>query len=570
MSVIHIGHIERNIVDRFSTSIDLSDVLTASPQQRDVTIRTRSLAAFVVAEIGGAEDAAAAAAVVDGSGDNGIDAVYYDSASRTCLLVQTKWIASGNGSVEVGDVLKFVQGIRDVLAQDFAKFNNKLTKHKDSLQKALFDSSARFSVVLAYTGEQDLSADARRPLDDLVAEMNSPTEMMGLRILGQAALHEVVAEGVSPSAVNLEIMLQDWGMLDKPCLAYYGKVAVEDIGTWSLKGTELTSKNLRQFRGLTDVNEGITRTLSTTPELFWYFNNGITVLCEELRKKPLGGSSNAMGSFDCTGASVVNGAQTVGVIGEIAKTGKLAAGATVLVRLVSLENAPTTFSDDLTRATNTQNRIEKRDFAALDPNQKRLKTELYLENQKVYAYQTGDATPSPEDGCTLDEAAVALACKHPNLALAVQAKREVGMLYDDIGKAPYTSLFNPQLDASAMWRAVVIMRVIDRILRAEQELRTGREQLVTIHGNRFISHLVFQALRNEASPTEATIRTETVAILGRVTDCVLSEFSGAYPASLFKNLSKCRDLAALAGNDPGSPQTAVESSGFIPVGPPQS
>jgi len=67
-------------------------------------------------------------------------------------------------------------------------------------------------------------------------------------------------------------MLQDWGMLDKPCLAFYGKVAVEDIATWSVKGNEPTSKNLRQFRGLTEVNEGITKTLSTTPESFWYFN----------------------------------------------------------------------------------------------------------------------------------------------------------------------------------------------------------------------------------------------------------------------------------------------------------
>lgn len=234
------------------------------------------------------------------------------------------------------------------------------------------------------------------------------------------------------------------------------------------------------------------------------------------------------------------------------------------MRLVSLENGPPTFADELTRATNTQNRIEKRDFAALDPNQKRLKTELYLENQKIYAYQTGDATPAPEEGCTLDEAAVALACKHPDLTLAVQAKREVGMLYDDIGKAPYTKLFNRDLDASAMWRAVLTMRVIDKILREQQELKAGREQLVTIHGNRFISHLVFRQLQNEASPTETMIRAKTEEVLECVTERVLKEFSGAYPASLFKNLSKCRILAILATSDPGSVR-AADSEGTTPI-----
>src|SRR5712691_10418348 len=104
-------------------------------------------------------------------------------------------------------------------------------------------------------------------------------------------------------------------------------------------------------------------------------------------------------------------------------------------------NCPPNFADDLTRATNTQNRIERRDFAALDPNQKRLRTELLLECQKEYAYQSGENAPQESIGCTLDEAAVALACAMQDVGLSVQAKREVGMLYEDIAKAPYVQLF---------------------------------------------------------------------------------------------------------------------------------
>src|SRR5262249_40228468 len=149
-------------------------------------------------------------------------------------------------------------------------------------------------------------------------------------------------------------------------------------------------------------------------------NNGITVLCESLRKKPLGGNNNETGTFECNGASVVNGAQTVGTIVDAAKSnGAPQQQAKVLVRLVSLENCPEGFADEITRAANTQNRIEKRDFAALDPNQRRLRTELYLENQKEYAYQTGEQSPLGDSGCTLDEAALALACRASDVALAV-------------------------------------------------------------------------------------------------------------------------------------------------------
>lgn len=430
------------------------------------------------------DDVAAAQSVIDGTGDNGIDAVYYDAAEKNCFLVQSKWVSSGNGSVEVGDIHKFIQGVRDLLDAQFSVFNEKMQTHKDKVFTALSDASARFTLGLAYTGEQGLSDDAKRPLDDFISEMNSPTDVMSLKVLNQGALHAIVASGASADSVDLEIMLHDWGMVREPYLSYYGQVAVSDIASWGTYGVLLTSKNLRQFRGLTEVNESIGKTLVGNPDNFWYFNNGITVLCESLRKKPLGGNNNETGTFECEGASVVNGAQTVGTIVDVSKANSVALQkARVLVRLVSLENCPDGFADEITRAANTQNRIEKRDFAALDPNQKRLRTELYLENQKEYAYQTGEQPPQGDSGCTLDEAAVALACRVPDVSLAVQAKREVGMLYEDITKPPYNVIFNNGTTAKALWEAVTVLRTVESELKKEQYERSGKEQLIAIHGN---------------------------------------------------------------------------------------
>ncbi len=246
----------------------------------------------------------------------------------------------------------------------------------------------------------------------------------------------------------------------------------------------------------------------------------------------------------------MNGAQTVGTIVDASKTnGAALQQARVLVRLVSLENCPDGFADEITRAANTQNRIEKRDFAALDPNQKRLRTELYLENQKEYAYQTGEQAPQGDTGCTLDEAAVALACKAPDVSLAVQAKREVSMLYEDITKAPYTAIFNPGTTAKSLWQAVTVLRVVDTELKSEQQQRSGKEQLIAIHGNRFVLHLVFQKLDREAedtgtTPSESRLRVFTNDVLVRTISDVLGRYPTAYPANLFKNVSKCRDLAS--------------------------
>jgi hypothetical protein len=299
----------------------------------------------------------------------------------------------------------------------------------------------------------------------------------------------------------------------------------------------------------TEVNDSIARTLISNSERFWYFNNGITILCESLRKKPLGGPNNETGTFECRGASVVNGAQTVGAIGEVAKANPAAlSSGRVLVRLVSLESCPPGFGDDLTRAANTQNRIEKRDFAALDPNQRRLRTELFLESQKEYVYQTGEQPPLGEAGCTLDEAAVALACSMKDVSLAVQAKREIGMLYEDITKTPYTAIFNPSTTASAMWRAVAILRHVDSVLKKEQMDKSGKEQLIAIHGNRFVLHIVFQRLADSGlldlpdEQRKKEIAEFVISSLAATITNVLEHYSSAYPANLFKNASKCRDL----------------------------
>ena len=293
-------------------------------------------------------------------------------------------------------------GVKDLLEPRFERFNEKIRHKQDMIMAALEDSSARYVLIITYTGQQPLSADAHRPLDDLLEDLNDPTELVSLEVLSQSELHAAIARQALGESVTMEIMLQDYGHIAEPYDAFYGQVDVSDIATWEQYGQALTNKNLRGFKGNTDVNDGIAATLQVSPEKFWYFNNGITIIAERIGKKPIGGVSRTSGVFVCEGASVVNGAQTVGTITALGISNpENLKNARVLVRLVSLEKCPEGFGTELTRAANTQNRIEKKDFAALDPQQERLKTELWLGYQKEYAYKTGDPEPAPERGCTL-------------------------------------------------------------------------------------------------------------------------------------------------------------------------
>jgi hypothetical protein len=132
LSIIHVGHIRSALNTRFAGLIDTTDVPTGSnEQQRENFALTRSLAAFSLAQVARIDDAIAADAVVDGPQDNGIDAIFYDPAEKTCYVVQSKWIHSGNGSVEVGEIQKFVQGIEDLLEPRFERFNEKIRRKQE-------------------------------------------------------------------------------------------------------------------------------------------------------------------------------------------------------------------------------------------------------------------------------------------------------------------------------------------------------------------------------------------------------------------------------------------------------
>lgn len=291
---------------------------------------------------------------------------------------------------------------------------------------------------------------------------------------------------------------------------------------------------------------------------FWYFNNGITVLCESVKKTRRGGQDRAIGQFVCEGVSVVNGAQTVGSIASAVTQGfQRAKSGRVLVRFISLEDCPQDFATEVTKATNTQNRIEGRDFASLDPNQERLAQELKMDVGKLYAFKAGDVVPSPGDGCTIDESTIALACAYNKLELSTEVKQAIGRLWKDIKKPPYTLIFHNKLSALQMWNAVRVMRLVDDTLERIllQNDCQGVKERVAIHGNRLILHHVFQDLEFhkfseptfEFSSIQQKVEKLTVTVFNQVVDFILLEksFSQVYLNTLFKNHDKCNRLSAM-------------------------
>src|ERR1700730_7889755 len=553
MSEIHVQQIKANLAKLFTQQIDLSDVQAATPVIREATFNTRALAAFVCYHFDDLEASAAGACVTDGTGDNGIDALHYSGSDKTLLIVQSKWHEDGRGSMEIGELHKLLAGFKDLVNLRNEQFSGKFIPHHQNIKAAVEDANTRFRLVFVTTGQDDLAPQAKTIIDPFLKEMNDPTEIVTFVHLRQGDLHGIIARNVRGNPINMDVQLFEWGMTREPFASYYGQVDASELARWYKDHhNRLFEPNLRLFLGTTDANLAMIETATKTPHNFWYFNNGVTAVCDTIRKKPIGGASRESGTFECTNVRVVNGAQTIGSLSTAhSREPDAVSQSRVLTRFISLEQCPPDFTLAITKGTNTQNRIELRDFAALDPEQARLADELSID-QITYAYKSGEQVTDRQNGFDLDEATVCLASSHTDPNMAVQAKREISRLWENITRAPYKALFNPGLSGRKLWRLVRLQRAIDDALRdiPQKKQLAGREAMVPVHGNRILAHLVYRRLElkdlNNAQfdiePLIKTVANETMVVTLAACEVINNEYSDSYLASLFKNQTKCLSL----------------------------
>jgi len=559
MTQLRVRHVADALAARFGGLIDLSDVEGAPEGHRDAAFRTRALAAQAIQRITGVDAEIAAAGVTDGTGDNGIDAVYV-TANDVVVLVQAKWSASGTGGIGLGDTRNFIAGLKALTNEQFDRFNAKLARHVSSLQAALVNPDVNFIMVVATTGTSEFSDEVATAFGDMEQELNDPTPLVRVEALGLGDFHSAITADAAGARIDLTIGVENWGAVSEPYEAYYGTVSAADVAEWfATHGDRLFEQNLRKPLGNTNVNQGLAGTLDSEQEHFWYFNNGITALCASVRRERPAATTRTFSQFQLNGVSIVNGAQTVAAIARSARgrDEDSPLDARVWVRFISLEGCPPEFARAVTEATNTQNTVERSDFVALDPQQSRLRTELLLSVQKTYSIKRGEETPPPEHGCTVSEATVALACSRPDSSLAVIAKSAVGRLWESTERAPYTILFNPSTSAFRLWRCVQVMRAVDLRLDERRTGLEGRERAVAVQGNRVALHLVFRELdmdRVDNPDTDWDAQIERVpGLTDEALDLMIkhveAEYGGNYITSLFKNAGRCDHLVTLAADE---------------------
>lgn len=536
---------------------------TAQAQERNFL--SKALAAYFLMVRAGASKAEALAASIDGGDDHGIDSVYI-SLTGVFWLVQSKYIHEGKGEPILGDASKFKDGVLDFLRSQFGRFNAALNLKLPAIKSAMAqDYSVRFALV--YTGTS-LNDDRLELFGDVEKAVNTiqPGRAKFVRF-GLLDFHDALTERRGEARIDIEIELRNFGLIAAPARAFYGVMRVRDLAAlYQEHDHALVRANIRRYRGSSQVNEEITKTLHEAPGRFVYFNNGITLLCEKITLIGKTDPERNVGQFKLDGVSIINGAQTAGTVARQPLIHYDTHAADVLVTCIEATSDMDAFGDRVTEYRNSQNAVQMQDFIALDDNQENWRKTLQASGV-AYIYKQSASDPHATDRVfTAQEAANCLAAANRDKDTwatgLVIARKEPNRLWDqrrdfdgaavaDSSNAIYGRLFPSSLTARRLWRTTQIVRMVRTVIEADASTQPPDLAVLAYETIFLVAHIVFVRLLALADAVTLMLTTDERTAISREIDTVRLALSNAYaghdwggtePAAVYTDPSNLKTL----------------------------
>jgi AIPR protein len=362
---------------------ELDDLQSRSPRlDHNEIFIAWFLRAFVTADEG-----LAISALCGGSRDKDVDAVLIDDSSRCVFIVQGKY---RNKLMRHGekrpDVMSFAN-LAAALSGDEEQYTilskkispdvqDRLTKAREKILK--FNYELQLFYVTTGKASTSLKEEARKSTRT-IKECNADFELIdGHRIL---ALLDYYLRDVAPPVASMDLEMESGNGVEVRGI-FHRYDSKMDIESWvfSMTGHEvakmyeeagprLFALNIRGYQGDTDINEGMEETLEQSPEYFWYYNNGLTIVCEKAEKI----TSHGRDILRVSSPQVINGQQTTRTL---AKMMAYNSKASVTVRVIRVPHTMETNSDhfdtlvsQIVKSTNWQNYIVPSDLIANDRRQ---------------------------------------------------------------------------------------------------------------------------------------------------------------------------------------------------------
>jgi hypothetical protein len=336
----------------------------------------------------------AARAVTGTSGDKGVDGILIDSAARTVFIVQAKYRKQIGGKAEKrADVISFAELVVRLCESDERAFSDYLKTTDPSVAEHLRQARKQvpkhhYRGRLSYATVRNCSAPIVNDVRQLVKSARCDAHIdiiTGKRVM---LLVRDYLDGVAPPIPTLALEMEAGANVKVNGVSqrYDHRTNIESwvfsmrgdavAALFESAGVRLFARNIRGFLGhSTAVNEGMVATLDDEPEHFFYFNNGITMICDHAERR----SHRGRDILQVSNPQVINGQQTTRTL---AAHPKLAGKASVLVKVIQIPREESKHDgfdalvSSIVAGTNWQNAIRPSDLMANDRCQIELERNL--------------------------------------------------------------------------------------------------------------------------------------------------------------------------------------------------
>jgi AIPR protein len=325
------------------------------------------------------------------SKDKGIDAILVDPRAQLVHLVQGKFRDSlGEHAESRNDVLQFaaLSTLPERTKEELEAYYAKLDPLARSKVEQLIHCVRRngYQMCLYYVTTGRCSPTIRNEAREHTRQAERPVDIYILDAEQIKSIFDDYLKGVAPAVPSLLLPIAAEGSIraegtihrfdsEKEIESWVFSMSARDVGEMSRHvGIRLFARNVRGYLGAdTKINEAMAQTIKEEPDNFWYYNNGVTIVCDNAKRETQGGQD----VLRVDRPQVINGQQTTRTL-----EGTSSSRASVLVRVIKIprKTGDEDHYDDLVsaivRATNWQNAIVPSDLISNDHIQVYLEREL--------------------------------------------------------------------------------------------------------------------------------------------------------------------------------------------------
>jgi len=336
-----------------------------------------------------------------GPGDKGIDAAWYDDnfLDFNTGMTGVFFVAQGKCSDDMSKVKKFnTETIDNLLsAQEWLQSSTPKAKQPEheavrkEYRKRVIDEGRPVKFVGFISGKPQSSL-LERFKDIDREEQHSSGKKISFEIFDIDRLHGLFLTRLEtsdlpiPEELSFNISTNRYQKDKGVAKALIADVPLDEIHRLVADhGLALFARNLRVPIARSRYNKGMRDVLNESDEIdkFWYYNNGITGICESYRVHTMDDDPDHLTTVTVKGLQIVNGCQTCFTVYDVGQDWRIngesldsLSNNNVLLRLIEVghaERESSILAHKIARYTNSQTPITPRDLRATDPEQGRLK-----------------------------------------------------------------------------------------------------------------------------------------------------------------------------------------------------